>query len=431
MPFIILLIFILPFLPAHTQTIFSLPQSVDYCLKNHPSQQVYANNLRIAKEKSKQNLAGYLPQVNSSMVFIDNLALQTTLLPAGIIGPSAKEVQFGTQFNTTAGFDATQTIFDKSKLAALKSNAPYREAAALQQKLNEETIVYNTAVAYFQALIYEEQLKIFKANKKKYEEMVTILDYQYKKGVVLEKEADRVRVNLNTTNYQLEDAVSKEILSLNNLKNAMGMPLESVIKIIDSFNYELLADKITNDSLLPALLLEAKLNIKARQAVFYPTLTAVGKWATQAMSNNFSEAFARWSSYSYMGLSLNFPLCNGFKRKSQLAEEKLKLSNEIAGNTINTESLKLRFQNAKTSAGSAYTSYKSARDNLALAKKILEVTDYQYQRGVAGLTDYLNDDAACKSAQSNYISSLYNLMIGQLNYHKSKGTLLSFLNQIK
>jgi len=43
----------------------------------------------------------------------------------------------------------------------------------------------------------------------------------------------------------------------------------------------------------------------------------------------------------------------------------------------------------------------------------------------------LNDDTAYKNAQSNYINSLYNLMLSQLNYQQAKGTLLSFLKQIK
>jgi len=63
--------------------------------------------------------------------------------------------------------------------------------------------------------------------------------------------------------------------------------------------------------------------------------------------------------------------------------------------------------------------------------KSLGVTDEQYQRGVASLTDYLNDDTAYKTAQGNYINSLYNLMISQLNYQKSLGSLPRYIDNIK
>ena len=93
--------------------------------------------------------------------------------------------------------------------------------------------------------------------------------------------------------------------------------------------------------------------------------------------------------------------------------------------------MELRFDNAKTAMGTAYSSYMSSKDNMVLAKKLLDVTDYQYQRGVTNLTDYLNDDLAYKESQSNYINSLYNLMISQMDYQKSKGSLLSFMSQIR
>lgn len=149
------------------------------------------------------------------------------------------------------------------------------------------------------------------------------------------------------------------------------------------------------------------------------------------MTNDFSNAFSNWNDYSYIGVSLNIPIFSGFRRSNQLKEQQSKLENEIINFNINRQNLKLSFDNAQTSVGTAYSSYLSNRDNMFLAKKLLDVTDYQYQQGVLSLTDYLNDDTAYKTAQSNYINSLYNLMINQLKCQKSQGTLLQFINTIK
>ena len=219
------------------------------------------------------------------------------------------------------------------------------------------------------------------------------------------------------------------------------MPIETQLIIKDSINYEMFADGIPQEELSLESLTEVKINqqsitlqeinVKTRQAAYMPTLNAVGKFATQSLNNDFSNAFSTWKSFSYIGLSVNIPLTNGFKRKSLLAEEQLNLKNDQANFSINKENLKLRFDNAKTSVGTAYSNYRSNHDNRIVAKKLLDVTDYQYQRGVANLTDYLNDDTAYKTAQSNYINSLYNVMISQLNYQKSQGTLPEFINKIK
>lgn len=440
MKYIFLILFLGGTLAKAQQQPYSMRQCIDYTLRNHPSVQVSDNNTRIAAEKARQSESGYLPQLSGSVNSIDNLKLQSTIIPAGIFGPEPTQVQLGAQYTTNAAIDLNQTIFDKGKIENIKANKPYREMTELQKQQTYETLTYNTASAFFQVLIYNEQLNILKANKAKYEEMVKVLAYQHEKGMVLEKDVDRIRVNLNTTNYQIEDAMTKERLAINTLKNTMGMPIDEELNISSNVNYEQFADNRSLDNLQLETLTEYKLSeksvelqeaaIKIKQAAYLPTLSAVGKWGTQAMDNEFATAFDSWRGVSYVGLSLNMPLFNGFKRKSAVNEEKLKLNNEKANLNLNKQNLQLRFENAKTSAGTAYSSYRSNKENMELAKKLLGVTDYQYQRGVASLTDYLNDDIAYKSAQSNYINSLYNLMISRLNHQKSQGKLNEFINQL-
>lgn len=422
------------------QNNISLQESIQYGIKNHPSIYIANNNISIAKEKSTQSVALYLPQINSSANFTDNIQLQTTVIPANSFTPVPVEIQLGTKYNTNAGIDFTQTIFDQTKLSGIKANKPYIQLTELQKQQNQESIIYNTAVAYFQLLTYQEQLKNLYENKKNYEELVTILENQLKNGVVLEKDVDRVKVSLNSTNYQIEDTKTKEQLALNNFKNAMGMPLENPIMVQNTLNYELFATIENTENLELTNLTEVKINetsivleeinVKTKQGSYFPTITAFGKLGTQALNSNFDDAFTNWNGYSYIGISANFMLFNGFKRKSILQEEKLNLKNDKINLEISKENLKLQFENAKTSMITSYSSFKSNKENMELAKKVVEVTDYQYKKGVANLSDFLNDDSAYKNAQTNYINSLYNLMISQLNYHKSKGNLLPFLNQI-
>lgn len=151
----------------------------------------------------------------------------------------------------------------------------------LQQEQNKENLIYNTATAYFQVLIYREQLVILQSDQHKYQEMVSVLGYQLKKGAILEKDVDRVKVNLNTINYQIEDATTRQQLALNTLKNAMGMPLESPLVVEEIVDYELFANMTTNDSLDLEALTDVKinrksvelqeLNVKMQRASFMPT----------------------------------------------------------------------------------------------------------------------------------------------------------------
>lgn len=442
MKFRLSILFVISFSAAlQAQQVFSLNDCVNYSLNKHPSLRINENNVLIAKEKGKQALSGYLPQINSAASFVDNFKLQTTILPAGVAGPTEKAVQFGTQFNTNAAFDFTQTVFDKSKLEGIKANKPYQELTQLQKEQNREEIAYNASVAYYQVLMLQEQQKTLLNNKVKYEELLKTLEKQLRLGVAFQKDYDRILVSLNTTTYQIEDATSKKNMALMSLKNAMGMPLDEPLTIKDNQNFEAFAKPVVENNFNVSNLLEMKLsdkqivleriNLDAKKATFLPVVTVFGKFGTQALNNDFSKAFDTWSGFSYLGLSINMPIFTGLKRKSLIDEAKLNLDNDMRNYQINKNNLALRYQNAQTSVITAYSNFKSSKDNMTLAKSLADVTNFQYQKGVATVSDYLNDDNAYKNTQNNYLNSLYNLMITQLNYQKSKGSLLSFLNELK
>lgn len=441
MKYLIFLIIICSGGVATAQITFSLSDCIKYTLNNHNSIKVYDNNIAIAKAQSAQALAAYLPNVTGSANFTDNLKLSNTVLPAGIISPQPIEVQFGTKYSTDLGVNVSQTLFDYSKLVAIKANKPYAEMTELQKQQNKETLMYNTATAYFQVLIYKEQLSLLEVNKSKYDKMAKVLEYQCSKGTVLEKDVDRVKVNLNSTIYQIEDAQTKEELALNTLKNAMGMDRDTTLLIADNINYESLAliplqsdfdlNNLTENKINTLSVTLQEYTVKSKQASQLPTFTTQGKWGNQVLNKNFSDAFSDWKSYSYIGASMNIPLFSGFKTRNEIKEEKLKLDNEKLNFKIKQQNLKLTYDNARSAVATAFSNYESNRDNMNLANKVLSVTDYQYQRGAANLTDYLNDDAGYKATQTNYINSLYNLMISQLSYQKSQGKLLEFINQIK
>lgn len=426
---------------VHAQQSFSLSDCINYSLSKHVTLQIEENNLLIAKEKGKQAFAAYLPQINSSATFVDNIKLQTTVIPAGIVSPAEVEVPLGTQFNTNAAIDFTQTIFDKSKIAGIKANKPYQQLTELQKQQSKENIAYNAAVAYFQVLILQEQQKTLQNNKVEYEAALKTLGSQVKLGVVLQKDYDRVLVSLNSTNYQIGDGVAKETVAINTLKNAIGMPFNEPLTIKAEENFEAYAIPNLSSDYDPANSLELKMqdqqiklqsmDVKAKIGSFLPVLTAFGKYGSQSLNNDFSKAFSSWAGYSYVGVSANFPLFSGLKRKSVAAEAKLNLENDIKNHQITKDNLTLRYQNSEVSLRTAYSSYKSSKENMELAKKLFDVTNYQYQKGMASFTDFMNDDNAYKNAQNNYLNSLFNLMLSKLNYEKSKGSLLSYLNDLK
>ncbi|ADB39720.1 TolC family protein [Spirosoma linguale] len=419
----------------------SFADCIDFSLKNHPSTVVYTNNVGMANERAKQALSVYLPQINGSVTYVDNLQLPTTILPAGIFGPDAKEVKFGNQFTANAYLDASQLLYDQSRIYGIRASEPYQQLTELQKEQNRETIIYNTAVAFFQVLIYREQEKILQNNLRNYTSMLSPMMLQVQKGVVLQKDVDRVTVSRNTTAYQINDAQSKEVLALNTLKNAMGLPLTAPLSITDSLTYETFAILPSSAEFTASgtydyrigqtnLTLQ-EIDLQTKKAAFLPTVAAIGRYGQQAYSNDFSTSLKNWYGYSYIGLAVNVPIMSGLRRKSQLEESKLNLENTKINLELSRQSLLLRFENARAALISAFTGLQSNKETLRLAQQVAAVTTTQYQKGVGSIIDFLNDDNAVRNAQETYLSSLLNVLLARLNYEKAQGTLTTYYTQLK
>jgi outer membrane protein TolC len=421
--------------------LFSLKESIAYSLKNNPTSTIYKNEVLIAKEKKTEALAPYLPQVNGTATFDDNLKRQVTVLPAGAFSKEEIRIQFGNQYNTNLVAQVDQVLFDRSISVAKEANRVNTLIADLKLLQNNETIVYNTIMAYYQILTFNEQEKLLVENEKKYEELLRILQLQYEKGVAKKIDYDRMRVSQNNIKSQLSLLKTNKELALNKLKYAMGMDLSNNISINDSLDYSMQVSMPVGSQLDTKNILDFKiqsnnialqqLDVERRKFAFFPTLNAYARYGGQSFGNDFAKSFGNWFDYSSVGLKLNIPIFDGNRKKSQLAQSRLSLLNAQESLKLNERNYELQFQNANTALFRSYTSLNDNKQTLDLAGEILKNTGLQYQKGTASLTDFLNSDYSYKEAQSNYISSLLNFLTARVDFEKSQGNLSTYINQLK
>jgi outer membrane protein len=424
---------------AQTNT-FSLKQSLEFALQNHPSLGIYENEQAIADYKAKEALASYLPQVNASVSADDNLKLQSTIIPAGVFGPTETKVSFGNKYSTVATLQAEQTIYDQAMILGIKAAKPNTQLANLNKEKNDENIIYNAATAYYQAMIYKEQEKLLTENERKYQELLPALKLQYEKGVAKKIDYDRVRVNLLNTQSQKQVVQTNYQLALNQLKNAMGMPLNAPLTITDSVNISTGLQPLANQDFSAANKLDYKIqqqnielyniDVKRKRASYLPTVSMYYRYGQQAMGGTLSKTYSNWLDFSGIGLKVNVPIFSGFRRSSQLKQSQLSLENAMDNLKISETNLTLQFQNAQTKLLSSYSNAQTNKENLSLAQDVFTTTSLQYQKGTASLTELLNADYSYKEAQNNYITSVINYYIANIELERAKGNLKTFITTL-
>ena len=427
-------------LMAQTDT-YNLKACIQYTLDNNPTSTIYANEVKISRQKTLEYISPYLPQINGNFTLDDNLKRQTSIIPAGAVNnPEAIKVQFGTQYNNGVMGQVDQAIFDQTMIYASAGIKNTNLVADLNVQKNNETIIYNTAVAYYQVLITKEQEKLLVQNQKKFEELIKVLQLQYDKGAIKKVDVDRVKVNFNNINAQITLIQTNYQMALNTLKNAMGMDLSSSLSVLDTVNYsadikmpeykELNYSNRFDYQVLKANIALQKIDMNRKKTAFLPSVSAYARYGAQGFGNDYSKSFQSWFDYATIGLKVTIPLFSGLRRHSQYMQSKFTLTNAELNLKINENNMQLQQQNAHTKLLSSFNSLNTNKENLALAKEVFDNTSLQYQQGAASLSDFLNADYSYKEAQSNYINSLLNFLSARLDYEKAQGTLVNYINTL-
>lgn len=421
------------------QNTMSLRQCIDYGLKHHSLQTISNNEIASARERVREGLSGYLPQVNGSVTFDDNIKRPTTVIPAGTFSPEEIRVQFGNQYSTNAAVQLDQVIYDRSLLLGLKALDPYADVAGLNKEKNEQSLMYGAAMSYYAIQIYLEQQKLLVENETKFHKMEAVLRLQVEKGVARKIDHDRIVVTLANIRAQKQVLDNEVEMAYNRLKNAIGMPLDEPMTITEGdWNKEDAMDTrgpVPGTGRVLDLLIMQKnidmqeIDVRRRRSMYLPTLGAYVRAGGQAFGNEFFESFGSWYGYASLGLKLNVPLWNSFRTPAQVAQSELTLLSARENMKLTKASIELQQHNAESQWLSTQANLETNRQNMELAKSILDVTQLQYEQGVATLSDYLTADYAYKEAQTNYITSLLRVVTARLDFEKAQGSLQSFLLQ--
>jgi len=425
---------------ATAQQPLTLRQAIDHGRAHSPSLALAANGERRADAQFHEALAGYLPQINGTGQFDDNLKRQTTILPAGAFGPEPVAVQFGTQFNTNLSVQAEQMLVDVAQINGLQANVTNRKMAALKKQQAEEQLVYDVCRAYLQAQVYGEQVKLLEENLKQYDELVPILTLRLEKGVAQPLDVDRVEVTQRNIASQLTVARANAEVATAQLKRTIGMPMNEDISLADPVPAS--ADMrqpsavpfaLTNLSgakYLEQALMAQTVDLRRKHNAYVPTLSAYGRYGAMAQGNDLGKSYDNWYDYASIGLKLNVPIFSSFRRLSQVKLSAIALDDLREQQRDANLGFELDHRSADTRLLASTTTVRNDEENLRLAERVFANTNLQYQQGLASLSDLLNADYQLKEARNSWTASLLNRSIAVIDLERSKGTLLAYVNTL-
>jgi len=341
---------------------------------------------------------------------------------------------------SSASLQLSQTLFDMSKWRALTLQEKTAGISDVTFQTAQQTLILNTATAYFNVLRAIDSLSYTEAQKQAIYRQLDQTTQRFNVGLVAITDVQNAR-------SQYDSVLANEVTARNNLDNALESlrqvsgqfypdlaslniatfgtqrpePVNSLLKEAENRNLSLLSARLSQDL--------AREQIRYAQDGHLPT---IGLTASTGLSNTryngsrtgdgtaFTDSDA---GQNKIGLNFSLPLYSGGSVSSQVkqaqfnfvsASEQLESSHRSVVQTVRSS-----FNNISASI-SSISAYKQA---VVSAQSSLDAMEAGYQVGTRTIVDVLDATTTLYNAKQQLSNARYDYLINQLNIKSALGTL--------
>lgn len=455
--YLILLLSFISFVELKAQDkVMTIQECLDFAIENN----INVKNAKLDQKEAKSEIKAItgigLPQITGAAGVNYNYKLQTSLLPdflspaiygvlfsEGVVpvkdlgDPSIFPASFQTKYTANAGLTATQMVFNGSYFVGLEAARVYSELRSQQTETTINEAKANIKKAAYAVLVNEERASLLDANISTLEKIIQESQVLFENGLIEKTDVDRLRVSKNNLIVEKQNALNAVELSKLGLKFQMGMAQnenivlketlkETIIEPLALKNVEVDYNRLPEYKALDIQRQLTELDVRSIKVQRYPSLVAVGTYGANAGAEKFGETFNfsdNWFENGFVGLSLNWNILDGFARKNRIDQAQFR--NEKVNNAIgNMEAaLTLQATQAARNLTTAYANLEVQKENQALAKEVLRISQIKYKEGVGSNLEVITAETENKTANTNYYAALYQLLVAKVEYQKATGTL--------
>ena len=348
----------------------------------------------------------------------------------------------GINSNVTSGsLQLTQVLFDMSKWRALTLQ---EKAAGIQDvtyQTDQQTLILNTATAYFKVLAAIDTLSYTEAQKQAIYRQLDQTTQRFNVGLVAitdvqnaRSQYDAVLANEVTARNDLDNAVEElrqvtgnyypELASLNvdGFKTSKPQAVNALLKEAENRNLSLLQARLNQDL--------AREQIRQAQDGHLPTLSLSASSGISNTSYSGSKTHNNPQQYqdndagqNQIGLNFSLPLYQGGAVTSQVKQAQYNFVGasellESAHRSV-VQTVRSSFNNVNASI-SSINAYKQA---VVSAQSSLDAMEAGYSVGTRTIVDVLDATTTLYNAKQQLSNARYNYLINELNIKSALGTL--------
>jgi len=425
-------------LPAARDTlVLSIEQAIAMALHQNRDLMIAGEERVKANAQVGEAKSGAFPQLTASGQYMRYIKKQVMFLPPGnAINPTDKTLLFeiGSNNAYSGAVQLSQALFSRKVGVALQIAKTYRQLAAESYSAAQQAVVRDTRKAFYQILLAQ---KLVEANRQGLEVIqanYTNIQAQYRVGAAAEYDLLRAEVQLANTEPLVISAENGYQLAVNTLKNLLAIPLDQPVVIAGELSYEELPAEVAKQAEAQALAVNPAIkqlslqeqmldrNISFEKAGNFPTLYAVGSYIWQSQDNTFKFGNYNWANTVNAGVSLSYPLFDGFRTRNRVQQAKVE-RNKVRYNRLKMEEgLRVQIQAGALRMAEARQRMSGQEKTIEQAQKAVRIAQTRFKSGVGTQLELLDAQVAMTRSQTNYAQALYDYLVSKTEWEFATGT---------
>ena len=388
----------------------SIDEANNYALEHNRAMKNASLSVKQSEAARWQAIASMLPQASASLDYVNMCGYETTMY--GMPIPMNPYGQLGIK--------ATWAVGGQQIVGALISDLAV-EMSNIAVSKSEQVITSNVTTTYATILAMQETLDLLKKNQKNLQDLYEMTLNSVKVGVAEQIDADQLSVQVSSMESGINNTARNIEILYNTLRLLLGTGVDAEITltsaISDIINIESAMQLLSHDLVLEDnydyQLAKKNAELSKQQVTmagmaFVPTLAAYYQYTGKTY---FGEAEGmNTTPPNTVGVSLSIPIWSSGVRSAAVTEKKLAYQ-ASQNDLLDTEdNLKLQDKQYRYNLVTAYENYEIQKRNITVTENVFTNISKKFEYGYSTSLDVTNASTNLINAQSNYISSVLEMV---------------------
>lgn len=436
-------------LQAQEKMTLSLEQAQEYALEHNRQLQNAREDVKIANQQFKEARGQGLPQVSGTLDYMTNFNYEAELEfgsgetdPPNIdytkfdpgdyellkilnsmssSGPST--IVMTDQSN--AQLQVSQLIFGGQYWVGLETARIGQELARQNVNLTELDVKEQVANTYQLILVTTKIVDVLEKNLNNLEDIRKHTKNMYTAGIAEQTDVDQISISISQLQNQQKSMERNVNLSYNMLRFQMGMDSDQEIVLKDSMagllneaeeSTQLSTFNVNQNPNYQIIQTQEQLQekmVNMEKWAYAPTLTGFYSYTEKIMTTGFDL-----SPNNAAGLTLNVPIFSSGVRKAKLDKARIELDKARRSKEMIKEQLKLQNNQLQYELTNAFENYKTQKENVKVAKRMLNSVQNKYKQGLVSSLDLTQANSNYLEAESNYLNATLEFIQARLQLDK-------------